>query len=366
MAKVAQVMRFYSLDEILDFMKQGGEYPGHNLWGFDKIKESQNTIEYIDFNTNSKWNRIGKKIRILNLQQQINILKKSKQFDVIYGPFIQDIFILAFLKVLGVYNKPIIGLGLDVYIPNKDNFLKKMRQKILRYIYDHGIDSLLFINENTYLESNKYSELKKSHDFSRTWGADVDFFDSFIDKQIEPPAQDYIYSTGGTGRDFKTLIEAFKEIDFTLRITTKRDEIHSNNITPNILINNSIKPGLHSVGEMRKEYYNALAVAIPLNGEIQNAPIGHTVIWEAFAMGKPVLSTYNKLHQFDIEKEKVGFSIGDKDVEGWRQCINYLVNNPEEAKEMGERGKYLCKKRYNYNSFSNEIIELIDKIKLSH
>lgn len=364
MTKVAQVLRFYSLDEIMEFIKNGGEYPRHNLYCYDQIKESGNKIECIEYDHNSTWNKLGKKINILNLQQQINILKASNGFDVIYAPFIKDVFLLAILKTLHLYKKPILGLGLEVYIPDNKQFVKKLRQKLVRYIYTNGVDSLHFITEKTYQESNKYSPLKSNHDFSRSWGPDVDFCNSFLKQQNTPPTLDYIYSTGGTGRDFKTLIKAFNKIDFDLRITTKKslDEDASKYLTHNIHINNNIKPGLHSVSLMRNEYYNSLAVALPLADNMQYAPIGLTVLWEALAMGKPVICTQHKLHQFDIEKEKIGFNVGYNDVEGWRQCVNYLINNPQEAKEMGERAKYICKKRYNYKLFSNEIINIIQEI----
>ena len=306
MTKVAQVLRFYSLDEIMEFRKHGGEYPGHNLWGYDQIKESSISIQEIDYNKKSFLNRLGERLKIQNLQQQINILRESKNFNVIYGPFIEDIFLLALLRAFGLYNKPIIGMGIENHVPYKRNHLKRLRQKMLRYIYLHGIDNLLYITEKTYWESNCYRELKNGHDFSRSWGADLDFFNSFIKKQTSPPTLDYVYSTGGSGRDYKTLIDAFKQIDFKLKITTKKDLAESilKQIPSNILINNTIKPGLRSVSLMREEYYNSLAVAIPLDGSIQNAPIGLTVIWEALAMGKPIICTYNRLHQFDYEKEK--------------------------------------------------------------
>ncbi|AHW62273.1 hypothetical protein FH5T_18670 [Draconibacterium orientale] len=346
----------------MDFKDQGGEYPGHNMWGYDQIKEYGYYINEINFNKESFFNKLGKKIKILNLQQQLNLLRDSNNYNIIYSPFIEDVFLLALLKTLGLYNKPIIGMGIDDHTPYKKNIFKKLRQKIVRYIYIHGIDNLLYITEKTYLKSNEYSKLKNGHSFSRSWGADLDFINSFIDKQTEPPTLDYIYSTGGSGRDYKTLIEAFAEINFNLRITTKRDMEQSitKQLTPNISINNTIKPGLDSVSIMRKEYYDALAVAIPLNGAIQNAPIGLTVIWEALAMGKPIICTKNQLHQFDYEKEKVGFIINDKDIEGWKQCIKYLINNPDEAKEMGARGRYLCEKKYNYKLFSKEIIERVN------
>ncbi len=107
---------------------------------------------------------------------------------------------------------------------------------------------------------------------------------------------------------------------------------------------------------MRKEYYNSLAVAIPLSKTGRYWPVGITVIMEALAMAKPIISTVNPIYPFNLEKEKVGFYVDYYDVEGWKQAINYVIDNPGEMKEMGERGRYLCEKRFNYNLFSEDVI----------
>ncbi len=357
--KVAEIIRFYSLEEIMDFIEKGGEYPLHHVWCYDKIKESGIPVEGINYNTKSWLNNLGHKFWMFNLQQQINLLRRSNDFDLIYAPFIADVFLLALLRSVGLYKKPIFALGLDTHIPFKSSPLKKLRQRLIRMIYKRGIDSLLFFNESIYKKSKEYGPLSK-HDTHCEWGADLDFFTSYTERQKNPPSLDFIYSTGGTGRDFKTLINAFKEIDFNLKITTKRDE-GLDGMSSNIIIDNSVKPGLHSVGLIRKEYYNALAVAISLENTGHLWPVGITVIMEALAMAKPIISTVNDMYPFDLEKEKIGFYVDYKDVEGWKEKVNYLINNPDEAREMGERGRYLCEKKYNYNLFSDAVINHIKK-----
>ena len=366
MTKVAEVIRFYSLNEITEFIEKGGEYPLHHMWCYDQIKESGMMVDCIEYENDSLWNKFGKKLKIVNLQQQINCLKRSKEFDIIYAPFISDIFLLAVLKQVGLYKKPILGLVLDSYVPYKKHFLKRLRQKMSRNVFNNGIDSVLFFNEKIYQKSNEYGAFCKNSSFAE-WGVDLDFFSAYIEQQTDPPSQDFIYSTGGTQRDFKTLIDAFKEINFNLKITSKRDldESLNNNISPNIIIDNSIKPGLYSVGLIRKEYYNSLAVAIPLLNMGQPWPVGITVIMEALAMGKPIISTINPMYPFNLEKEKVGLYVGYDDVNGWRQSVNYLIDNPDEAREMGERGRFLCEKKYNYKLFSNEVISQIKKYSLT-
>ncbi len=361
MAKVAEIIRFYSLEKIMDFIKNGGEYPLHHVWSYDKLKEGGIPVDCIDYNQTSWLNKLGNKLQIFNLQQQINLLRKSKEFDLIYAPFIADIFILALLKTVGLYKKPIFALGLDTHIPYKSHPVKKLRQKIIRFIYKNGVDSLLFFNESIYKKSKAYGPLSQQDVFAE-WGADLDFFSKFIEEQIKPPTLDYIYSTGGTGRDFKTLVKAFNHIDFDLKITTKKNENWNIPIPSNVVIDSSVKPGLHSVGLLRKEYYNSLAVAISLKNTGHLWPVGITVIMEALAMAKPIISTVNEMYPFNLEKEKIGFYVDYEDVEGWKDKVNYLIDHPDEAREMGKRGQYLCEKKYNYNLFSKDVIKHTRKL----
>lgn len=364
MSKVAEIIRFYSLDEIMDFIEKGGEYPLHHVWSYDKLKEHGIPVDCIEYNNKSWLNKLGDKVQIFNLQQQINLLKRSREFDVIYVPFIADAFLIALFKSFGFYKKPVVALGLDTHLPFKSHPIKKIRQKIIRWIYKNGTDSLLFFNEIIYRKSKEYGPLSKDDNFVE-WGADLDFFANYIERQTEPPSLDFIYSTGGTGRDFVTLIEAFRNLDFNLKITTKRNEGLNKNIPDNVIIDNSVKPGLHSVGLIRKEYYNSLAVAISLQNTGHLWPVGITVIMEALAMAKPIISTVNNMYPFNLEKEKIGFYVDYEDIKGWQDCVNYMINNPDEAREMGERGKFLCKQKYNYNIFSDGVINEIKKHYLS-
>lgn len=363
MAKVAEVIRFYSLDDIESFIEEGGEYPLHHVWCYDKIKESGIDADCIEFDENSFWNKFGKKLKIQNLQQQLNILKHSNNYDLIYVPFPQDAFLLAVLKSVGLYKKPILALGLDAHFPTKKH-IKGLREKITRRIFLNGYDTVMYFSKKLYDRSNEYSRLNGKHAYTDRWGVDFNFFNDYVERQATPPSNDFIHSTGGSVRDYKTLIEAFKDIDFKLKITTKTTptESYFQNLTSNIIIDDTIQPGLHSVGKIRKDYYNALAVAIPILNNGHQSPFGITVVLEAMAMSKPIISTENKLYPFNLEKEKVGLYVDYGDVEGWRQSVNYLVNNPDEAREMGERGRHLCKTKYNYDLFSTDVISQIQKM----
>ena len=78
-------------------------------------------------------------------------------------------------------------------------------------------------------------------------------------------------------------------------------------------------------------------------------------------MKKPVIMTAGKVNLIDIDKGKIGISVGFGDKKGWIDAINYLKAYPDEAKEMGERGFALVKKKHNYNLFCNRLLEEISR-----
>jgi len=74
------------------------------------------------------------------------------------------------------------------------------------------------------------------------------------------------------------------------------------------------------------------------------------------ASGKAVIATNNITFPFNIEKEEVGLLVDYQDVKGWEIAVNYLIANPEKAREMGEKGQKLSREVFNYQAFCNEIL----------
>ena len=66
----------------------------------------------------------------------------------------------------------------------------------------------------------------------------------------------------------------------------------------------------------------------------------------------------------DVEKEKIGLLVDFGDVEGWRQAIEYLKSNPDEARQMGERGFLLAQRKYNYKLFCGHLLDEIKKMNI--
>lgn len=359
---------FHPLNEVFQYLEEEGDaqFAPHHFWLFDKLVEQGYEVDFVKSDEKTFLNWLGNKLRLYFLQQQVDTLRIAKDYDLIFVPYMEYSFLLNISKLLKSLKKPIVGLGHQSYAHERKSLIKKFYYDSVRYVYFKGMDSILYYSQ-AILERSNQSWIKGNTKFVDNFGIDVDFFDAYISNQKRPPCNNFIFSTGGASRDFDTLVKAFDGIDFDLKITTVGGDL-SNHLTcevpPNVHIDNSLPFGLGSTGKIRQEYYNALAVAVPLK-EVDDYLFGTwgiTVVLEGMAMGKQILSTYNEAYPFDIEKEKIGFCVDYGDVLGWKQAINYLLDHPEEVREMGDRAKYLSKKKYNYSLFSNNVIADIDRI----
>lgn len=345
------------LEEIQKFIAEGGEVQRHSfMWGYDVFPEFGFEVST---STNHKKSRlidfISKKLNIPHLDAQLDCLKRSKEIDIVFVPWAPYGLLLAFLKMLHLYRTPVVAMSQLSMLNRGSTKKQRILESLQRYILFKGLDKIIFMGEKT-LEKALQNNVPEKHQNYISWGVDLDFFSNFIEAQTEAPRQDYFLAVGYCNRDYKMLIELFKGLDFDLRIfgDPGRNEKISKKVPPNVYLDEKLKPSITSTGQLRKEYYNALGVVIPLTKQ-SNSAQGSTVMLEAMAMAKPIIVTDNDHYTIDVEKERIGFKIPLGDADGWRQAMQYLIDHPEEAKEMGQRGLALCQKKYNYSAFSRSL-----------
>ncbi len=359
---------FHPLKEAFQYIEREGDeqFAPHHFWLYDKLVAHGYQVDFVESSSETLLNRLGNIVRLHFLQQQVDALKVANDYDLVFVPYMEYSFFLSFSKLMKRLKKPIVGLAHQPYTHERRNPIKRIYYDAVRYVYFKGMDSILYYSQAV-LEKSNQNWIKGKTKFVDNFGIDYDFFDTYLSNQKCPPSNNYIFSTGGAQRDFDALVQAFDGIDFDLKITTVGGDLSKHltcEVPPNVYIDNSLPFGLGSTGKIRKEYYNALAIAVPLK-EVDNYKFGTwgiTVVLEGMAMGKPILSTYNEAYPFDIEKEKIGFCVDYGDVLGWKQAIKYLLDHPEEVHEMGERAKYLSRTKYNYSLFSNNVIADINRI----
>ena len=82
-----------------------------------------------------------------------------------------------------------------------------------------------------------------------------------------------------------------------------------------------------------------------------------TKIFEYMAIGLPVITSNFKLYKDIIDENNCGICVDPENPNEIAKAIEFILTNPEKAKEMGHNGRCLVKEKYNWK---NEEFKLIN------
>src|SRR5690606_31149700 len=191
------------------------------------------------------------------------------------------------------------------------------------------------------------------------WGPDTDFYHT-DEPEISLEDCNYFISAGQTDRDYDTLIEAFRGIDYSLKIfCSKRSAPKTKDIPPNVSIDSNGVPYF----ELLNYYRKSRAILIPLKyPPIKEGCQGMTSLQDVIALGKPTVMTTNRTLNLDVEKEGFGIFVEMGDVEGWRKAVKLLIEDKAALNLMGVNAKKTYHEKYNSKIFSDKLQEVLLKV----
>lgn len=328
----------------------------HHLWGKVEL-EKRGKIEMLIFpHIKYKFlNKIGKFIGISHLDQQVRILGNLNKFDILYAPYATaNTKLLLLLKWMGIFRKPIVVLIHQSFsgTRSKNKWVRKLsKQLITQY------DACIFLSEPLLEDTVKRLELSPQvveEKFSAAqWGPDVDFYQELNDHQVAFENCSYAISAGHTDRDYETLIEAFREINFPLRIYCTPTSIPKVKKVPdNVQIISQTVPYFDLLN-----YYNeAIVILVPLKyADDKEGCQGMTSLQDVIALSKPVIMTKNKTLNLDVEKEGFGYWVDMYDVEGWRNAFSKLVEDENKWYMMSRNANKVFSQKSNSRIFADSL-----------
>lgn len=323
--------------------------PSQQLWGKVELDRLGNfEVVMLPHEKYPFLNKIGNLINITHLDQQVRVLFQLDEIDVIYAPFAAaNTKFLLVLKLMGIIKVPIIAV---IHYPllgsnSKSNIVRSIGRNFVK-----GFDRLVFISHKIKEENVKIFSLPSDTNGERfvhmDWGAEASFYKD-INVLPNNGEEDYAISVGQTDRDFDTLIEAFKNIDFKLRIYSKPGYVpRVKDIPSNVEIFTS---GV-TYKELLGIYKNSRMILICFK-MTQQSTLGMTSLLDAMAMGKPVVITENEYLDVNANVEKIGYTVAEEDVNGWVEKINLLLSDAAMCIEFGKNALNLHKEKYNMNLF---------------
>lgn len=91
--------------------------------------------------------------------------------------------------------------------------------------------------------------------------------------------------------------------------------------------------------------------------------LGNNKLFESMKFGVPVICTDFILWQNIIEKYKCGICVNPYSEEEIRNAVNYLIDNPEAAKEMGLNGQKAVQQEYNWTTQEKILLDLYKELR---
>lgn len=162
----------------------------------------------------------------------------------------------------------------------------------------------------------------------------------------------YVFSGGGTLRDFRSLIEAVAPLDIRLDLVT---------FSPETLdVENDLPENCRVLWRMPLDRFlslmaGSLFVAVPLRpGAITG---GHTTISQALCLGKAVVTTRGVGIEDYVSDGREGLLVDAGDVAGYRTAMQALIEN-EELRSACERHARARASELSYPSFARAIESL--------
>ena len=117
------------------------------------------------------------------------------------------------------------------------------------------------------------------------------------------------------------------------------------------------------VADRLKKCVAGMAVLTPgRNTGHQLGTMGNTKIFEEMMAGLPVICTDFILWKEFVERYHCGICIDPENVEQIAEAIRYLLDHPEEARQMGENGRRAVKEEFNWSIEEKKLLALYKDI----
>lgn len=154
------------------------------------------------------------------------------------------------------------------------------------------------------------------------------------------------------GRDYRTLLDAIRGTDLHLDLVCKPQNLDGLDIPDNVRVR---QPVPHS--EYRRLLQRAQVVVVPTR--VMAYPTGQSVALEAASSGCCVVVTDTPAMSDYIHAEKTGVLVPPGDVEGWRNALTGLRDDPARRERLGSDARRSVETRFNTQNMWRAVGEAI-------
>ncbi len=143
----------------------------------------------------------------------------------------------------------------------------------------------------------------------------------------------YLFAGGNYDRDYPSLVEAVRGLDVPAWIaTTLPEQLAGIDLPPNVRVEGTTAAGF------RQALAGARLVVVPMKKGLLHSG-GQQTCLNAMALGKPTIAVGRNWARDFIEDGETGLIVDHEDAAGLRRAIRWVLDCPEEARRLAERGQ---------------------------
>lgn len=308
--------------------KKSGEVPMHQTWGVDYMRELGHQVDTTIFCG-------GGKIKFLKFN--LALLRKVHKYDVVISFFSPCIYVLAYLKRLGIVKAKLYTF---VHHHSRQMYLPK------------SFDGLIYLSKSIKEMDDKQYHLANSYLID--WNPQLDFYDETYQNMQESADKRYrnpiFISTGKSSRNHPLLVKACNDLHCKAIVFDKA--IADDEFVTHEMSSDSY---LHMLKKMSQCAINV----VPCKNRGNNTSLcGLTSVIDGLALGMPLLMSDNTNISFDIEKEGFGVYYKADDLDDLKSKMQYVVSNPERLKSMGLKARQFAM-RHDYKDYCKRLSNIV-------
>lgn len=249
-------------------------------------------------------------------------------------------------KWIPIFLRPIVSYFYRYY----SNFVLSQLDYLIG-VTPHLVEKLKIINPNSELITN-YPEINLN--------------DNYLEKSVKK-TNSFCYAGGITEQwNHETILSALEDSDATYHLIGRVDPEFMSKLQKYKSWNKVKYYGQvphKKVGILIGSCSVALAVLdYSRNTCGKIGTLGNTKLFEYMLAKLPVICTDFILWKEIIDKWKCGICIPPGDVDALQKAMQYMIDNPDKAKKMGENGRRVVLEEFNWGIEEKKLISLYQKL----
>lgn len=322
-----------------------GNSPSHHQFGTSELIETgEFEVDYILVAPTNHNNKVMKLLSLVPIW--LNLCRKAKKYDIVYGAADFTVDFLGILKKLGLFKPTLIGIFHHPPFP--------LRLKV------ECFDNILFLSHYAYEEMKVMFPGKAQQMKFMQWGPDFRFYQKWAPTlNFEKEQEKTVFiSNGKTRRDHDILVEvAEATANHTIIVCDKQsipDKYNESNSYTEIFFQD--RPDDTKMVQLLN---GCSVLVIPLPPTPQRlGPIGLTSLVDAMALGMPVITADNSVFADIVEKNQLGFVYKAGDANSLAQAMNQFKKHPELIVNYG-KNSWEFGKQNDMSLFGKQLYELL-------